>query len=127
MPVLPTLGHDQAPGGLSRAAAAVSAEPMLSVSCEPEQETSPELTSPSGGNNPEHLEDPNVWETSLSSGKCAGHSIRLGPWETPRTSAGSRGVGCWDGLLLAGSECCQHLLFFFGEELCCAHGLWLQK
>lgn len=90
--VLPArLGQDQAPGSSSRAAAAASAEPRPSVSCEPEQETSPELTSPSGGNNPEHLEDPNVWKTSLSSSKCAGHSTQLGPREIPRLGWERRG------------------------------------
>lgn len=77
---------------------------------------SPELTSPSGGNVPEHLEDLNIWKTSLSSDKCAGHSIQLGPQETSRASAGSRGVGCSGGFLLIGSKCCQHfvlLVFFF--------------
>lgn len=92
------------------------------ISCELEQEMSPKLTSPSGGNVPEHLEDLNIWKTSLSSDKCAGHSIQLGPQETSHASAGSRGVGCSGGFLLIGSKCCQRFVllvccfFFLGKS-----------
>lgn len=78
------------------------------VSCEPEQETSLELISSSGGNTPEHLEDTNIWKISLSNDKCAGHSIQLSPQPTSHASAGSGGVGFWGGCLLIGSKHCQH-------------------
>lgn len=81
---------------------------LPSPCCQPEQETRLELISPSGGNAPEHLEDTNIWKISLSSDKCAGHSIQLSPQPTSHASAGSRGVGFSGGCLLIGSKRCQH-------------------